>query len=431
MIVDVDLLNRASKRWILLLISLCIGNCGLNNGPIGNTVPGPSLAPEASTPDGHSMGARQVPNQVLDASQGIFIQKRGGDRLEFVEWVSESTANTAIRSLRAAGGGSIYFAPGRYVVRHGIAVTELNHLALIAAPGVELVFPARRSAQHIRLTEPVNEGQSQLIIDNTEGVSMGGRYQLFPQERRGGRLLEFSVKMIQGKQITITKPVRFMKHVKAIPTGSVVVEELNFIRIRRSHNVSIQGFTMDGLNRGERAGHTIFSGILVGNDYHGAHAAGAPQFSGLHIVDNRFRNLRGRGIAVYGTRSVAVIGNQFDNIGAQAIEIDHYSSARVARNLVTNATIGIQLDDAFDTRVEQNILSRTSRAIVFLGHFDSPKVNTGNIVTANRITGPGKIGIQLSERARNNVIYRNELTSITQPISGAVENNDVRENITH
>ncbi len=422
MIETPERIARTSKgptsRWALLPMAFWLLSCGLGLPESESRTSGPPVALEL----------RDVPSAVLESNPGIFIQKGDATDLEFMEWQSESTANDAIQSLPAGTGGTIYFAPGRYVVRHGIVIKDIDDVALVAAPGVELVFPAR-GPQTIQLAAPATEGQEQLTVDRSEELSLGGRYQLFPPSGKGGRLLEFTVQELQGKRVGITRPVKLMKHVKSIPQGSIVIEELNFIRVFSSHNVWIQGFAMDGLNRGEVRGHTIFSGIIVANRYHEARAAGAPLFAGLHIVGNRCHNLRGRGMAIYGTRDVIVDDNHFDNIGAQAIEIDHFSSARVTRNVIRNAGVGIQLDDVFETIVKENVIETTRKAIVSRGHFQDSWANTGNKIIQNSIIGPGEVGIHLSKLAHGNLIADNDFTAIEKPFAGSIEDNAIGENL--
>lgn len=414
-----------SSGLLLLLWVLALAGCGQSAALLVSSGD-PASGKETDLP---KVQRQVVPEAVLEASNGLFIQRLTESDLEFVEWRSELTANRAIRSLRKEGGGTLYFAPGRYVVRHGMWISAADGIALIAAPNVELVFPDREAQQGIRLAEAAYEGQRHLTVDNVEGLAIGGRYQLFPGGGKGGRLLEFTVKKVEGTKLTIGASIKFMTHVKEIPEGSVVIEELNFFRVSRSRNVTIQGFAMDGRNRGKFIGHTTSSGIIVGNSFNAARAEGRPVFSGLRILDNSFRNLRGRGVAIYGTDDAIVTGNHLANIRTQAIEIDHFSAVRVHENTIKDSFVGIQLDDAYNSIVEDNLLEGVRRGIVFVGHFDDPWANTGNKILRNRLVGPGKTGVQLSTRSRDNIIAGNEFTAIERPLVGEAGENVIGENV--
>lgn len=54
-----------------------------------------------------------------------------------------------------------------------------------------------------------------------------------------------------------------MSHVKSIPKGSQVLEQLNFFIAEQCNHMKISGFEMDGLGRGDVFGHTIYCGFLA------------------------------------------------------------------------------------------------------------------------------------------------------------------------
>jgi len=386
---------------------------------------GTGAAPSATSASRSRTAHQQVPPPVLRARQALFVRRNGSPHLKFVEWKSEQTANGVIRSLERARGGTLYFAPGRYEVRFGIFVLGVDNITLIGVPGTELVLASPRAVPPPRLLAPATEGQRHLTLDRTNGLSVGGRYQIHPADGIGDRLLEFVVREVDGTGVTLGGPIQFMRHVSAIPEGSVVLEELNFFRVHHANHVVIQGFTLDGLGRGEVLGHTSYCGIIVDNDFLGAQKAGAPLYAGLRVVGNTFKNLKGRGVGVYGTRGVVVQGNGLVNIGHEALEMDHFSSGLVSHNRIRAAAVGIQLDDAFDTVVERNKVEGAGSAVVLLGHFDEPWANTGNRIIGNTFIGPGAIGVFVSERSRNNFIAGNHIKAVKQGIVGNLASNNV------
>ena len=96
----------------------------------------------------------------------------------------------------------------------------------------------------------------------------------------------------------------------------------------------------------------------------------------------------GRGFCVYGWADVRIEDCGFYDIHAQAIEIDHFSSAYVASNHIVGAESGIMLNDCFETVVEGNILRECMIGIRLLRIFPEEWINTGTVVQDNRI-GPG------------------------------------------
>ena len=93
----------------------------------------------------------------------------------------------------------------------------------------------------------------------------------------------------------------------------------------------------------------IYSGILILNNFHEARKLGAPKFSGIDIYDMHFNGLKGRAVAAYATADVSISNCSALNIQAEAFEIDHFSSGTINNNLISNAHIAIQLNDAFNS----------------------------------------------------------------------------------
>jgi len=210
--------------------------------------------------------AQEVPTEVLKGKSGLYIHKASGGPLIYQPWISDKLATKAVESLRSSDGGTIYFAPGDYVVRNGIFIYFVNNINLIASKGVKLAFPESEKELKTTLIKPALEGEKFLLIKDSSGIKQEGRYQIYGPDGRGSRILEFVVKKINGNRIELIRPVAFMEHVKSIPAGSLILDEWNFFRVGYSNNILIKGFEMDGRNRGSVHGHTIYSGILNEND---------------------------------------------------------------------------------------------------------------------------------------------------------------------
>ena len=342
-----------------------------------------------------------------------------------ITWESEESLNALIEQIKDQGG-KLFFSPGTYTIRSGIKITNANNLELYGN-GATLRFPAEQLPE-ISITRDVKEGDTIFSVTNSSLLEVGSSYQLYASNKKGSRLLEFTIAEISGDKITITKPVRFMAHVKSILAGSLIYEEFNFFRITESNNIQISDFIIDGLGLGEVKGHTIYSGILAENNYHAVRDTKTVTYHGLHIQDCTFQNLQGRAVVVYGTDEVLIEDCLADNIQAEAIELDHFSSGIVRNNKISRAGVGIQLDDAFKSTVEHNEISNTKIGISLVSHFDDTWVDTGNTVSENQI-GFTKQGIFFDEGVTNNYILGNVFSRNTDALVGEFAANILADNI--
>ena len=131
----------------------------------------------------------------------------------------------------------------------------------------------------------------------------------------------------------------------------------------------------------------------------------------MTVRNCHFSNLSGRGVAFYGMKDVIIEDCRFQNIRAQAIEIDHFSSGIIRNNWVQGAETGVMINDAFDSIVEHNALIDCREGVRFLMLFYDEWANTGNVVQNNRI-GPGcETGVMFDgsglrgNTVRNNMFY--------------------------
>jgi parallel beta-helix repeat protein len=173
---------------------------------------------------------------------------------------------------------------------------------------------------------------------------------------------------------------------------------------------------MNGAGIGAVLGHTIYGGVLAENSFLRASEAGKPLYSGLVVQNNQFRNLKGRGVAVYATDAVLISGNRFERGRAECVEVDHHTSAEVLENQFLRCGVAIQLDDAFKTIVSRNVIKNSRRGIVLLGHFDDSWVNTGNIISENELSGCAPIGIMVGAQVSGNTVSGNQMRDCPKQI---------------
>ena len=335
--------------------------------------------------DSHSEVASGLDATEVSSELGLFVRDLGAHEFTFHSWESEETINALLLGMKSkTGGAEIHFAPGRYIIDQGILVDEVDDLTISGSPRVELAFRDGPD-QTTSLTVGVNQGTTTLQVEHVERMSPGRRYQIYSADGRGDRLLEFVVKAIFGGVVHLETAAHYMPHVTAIPTGSQIMEELNFFRVLNSSRFTLRGLRMNGIGRGAIHGHTNFGGVFARADYSQHERA---TVGDMHITNCTFVNLSGRGIAFYGMKGVIIEGNHFANIRAQAVEIDHFSSGSVRNNDIVGAEIGVMINDAYESVVESNVIRDCDHGVRFLLIYSDEWVNTGNVVRNNRI-GPG------------------------------------------
>jgi len=146
------------------------------------------------------------------------------------------------------------------------------------------------------------------------------------------------------------------------------------------------------------------------------------------VINNTFKNLKGRGIVAYGVGDIIIKGNSFSKIKAEAIEVDHYSSGKVFNNDIEDSAIAIQLDDAFDTVVKNNRIKNCRNGIALKSHFFESWINKNNTVHDNHIQGPGTIGIFISKESKGISIIGNMILDFKIPLQNLGSNNTITRN---
>jgi hypothetical protein len=331
--------------------------------------------------------------------KGLFVRRKDSERIEFVPWESEASANEALRYLKYYLGGELHFTPGRFPFRQGLDVRSIPGVRISGSPGTVLEIADRPSETPL-LTAAAEPGDLFLTVDRPEDIVPGWRYQLYAPGKDNTRALEFEVHRVEGERVFIYEPVRFMPMVKAIPVGSRVLEEVNLLRIRKCEGALIQGLTFDGRGQGAVRGHTIYGGIYATGLYK---AGERPTTSELTVRGCTFRGLMGRGFCAYGWADIRIEDCGFFDIRAQAIEIDHFSSAHVKSNYIAGAESGVMLNDCFETVVEGNVIRDCLIGVRLLRIFPEDWVNTGSIIQDNRI-GPGcATGIRVEDNEGSGV----------------------------
>ena len=327
-----------------------------------------------------------APGDLGAHAPGFFLRAHGQERFQFVEWESEDSLTGALAGLPKAktGTAEVRMAPGRYVIEQQVVIKGVDRLTVTGGPGAQFVF-ADGPDTTTYLSAPIVEGDVVLRVDHLGQLREGFNYQVYSADGKGDRLLEFSVLAIKDELVYLTRVVKFMPHVKEVPQGAAVVEQVNFFRVKECSDLTLEGLHCDGRHRGGVRTHTTYCGVYATGHYVAGQRATT---KGLTVRNCSFKNLKGRGIAFYGMEDVVIEGNYFEHIRAQAMEIDHFASGHIRGNVVNGAEVGVMINDAYESVVEGNVLRHCQDGVRFREIYDDDWVNTGNIVRDNLI-GPG------------------------------------------
>lgn len=373
-----------------------------------------------------------IPEEIFQ-QQTIHVYENG-NKINTFKWSSTETIQKVLNESTNKQT-TIYFSPGEYLIDNQINIIKQNNLEIFGLPGTSFSFPNKDLTGNPKLNKEVVEGDKKIYVDKLDFFKPNHRYQIYHENKKGDRILEFRVKKIEDGALVLSRPAVRMKHVKEIPVGSLIYEQHNFFVISRSQNIKITNIILDGGNLGEIYGHTIYSGILVLNVYKDARLNKKATYSGLEIKKCTIRNLRGRGIAVYNMENILIEDNFFENIGVEAIEIDHFSQAIVQNNTIKNSNYGISCNDCYGTIIRHNYLEKNATGIIIRTIYDDYWVNTGNTIEKNQLINSLNNEFSFGIYAKNNSILQNTIQNFENRIRikgnttyNKVYNNKIRMN---
>jgi hypothetical protein len=319
----------------------------------------------------------------------------------------------------------ISFNKGDYLVNEAIKLNHADNIEFYGN-GSTLHFP-QNELLPIYLLEPLNEGDISIKTNHDAFFEQGKRYQIYSPSKKGDRLLEFKVREITPSSVMLAQPVKYMSHVKGIPEKSGIYKEHNFFRIRSSNNIKIDGFSLDGHDIGEVRGHTIYSGILINNNFYDARENKGPLYKDFLVQHTEFKNMTGRGVAAYATGNVTIRNCRADNMRVEVFELDHFTTGSVENNWISNSHIAIQLNDTYNSQVVDNIMYKVNYGINHKGHFEDSWVNTGNAIKRNFINF-NSVGIQMDHLANAIRIQNNKFSERHKSITGGLESHTLSGN---
>ncbi len=359
------------------------------------------------------VGLRSPQPQTATGARGVFVRLAGEAEATFVPWTGEAEVQAQLDRLSEAGGGDLVFAAGDYELQTGFRVTRARDLRIAGSgAGTTRLHFAPEPTVRPTLIEDAQIWSRTLRVAGAGSMREGRGYQLYRADLKGDRILEFVVDRIEGDTLTLRAPIHFMGHVKEIPAGSVVIDEINAFVLRASERVTIEGFEIDGEDRGDVHGHTTYCGIYA----LGVHRPRAlPESAGLTVRGCHIHGLKGRGVCVYSMKDVLVESNHIHGIDAQAIEIDHFAQGVARSNTIEDAAVGIALNDAYSSIVEMNTLRACGLGVGFVKHFDDAEFNVDNSVRANLMIACRR-GVNVQKGVAGNRIVGNRFAEMDEKL---------------
>lgn len=338
------------------------------------------------------------------------------------EYVDDKGLAEVVEKVSAHGGGSLTFPPGIYRFDQGIRLHGIRNVHFVGTPGTVFQFRPLTEFGAIRTTEPTPLADLKLVVDRPDLLAVGGRYQLLRPDLKGIRMMEFYLDSIEGKIVKAIEPTNM--NGTTVPAGSWIIPYINFFMGWNCGEMSFTGITFDGnfdlanrkLGGKPYVGHTTHGGLLFSNGYlaSGGALASRPATRNVRVSGCRFTNFLGRGATFYNVQGVTLRDCTFEDIGAEAIEIDHLSSHAVIGGCsILNAKIGMRLNDCTDTTVTGCIIENASVGIHLTEVLKGDTTNRRMTMTGNVITG-GLTGMIFDGNVAETVAVGNTITGCSR-----------------
>ncbi len=322
----------------------------------------------------------------------------------------------AIKEIKAAGGGTLLFAPGEYLLHEPIVIENAHGLTLRGEPGANLRLQHMAYAE---LSAAVEAGVTTLPARRAQGLRRGQLLRIMAPGAvhpfTGKPTPHFDVPLaeIRGDTLVLKKPLAF-----PAPEGTHVLwtDEPNLMEIRgESVDVTIEQLALEGgLIPGapETPTHNTRSGVWVTGHYDYEKGPLGPKPRGITVRDCRLARFNGRGVAFYSVEEGLVERCSFERTMDEAIDFDHFANRCIAReNLIRGCRIGIELNDANDCVIERNRIEGGSSGIRIWRWCKMPELNVRNRVADNLFVGIRGAAIDFFEGTAQNRAEGNQIVA--------------------
>ncbi len=327
-----------------------------------------------------------------------------------------------VNKLNRLGGGLLEFEPRVYEFDRVLRLWDVHNVHFQGKPGTTFRMRKLDEFGILKISQETLIASKRLIVNRPDLVRPGTRYQLLRPNLKGIRMMEFDIATIDGNVATIANATNISS--KEAMVGAFLMPHINFIGGWRCGDMSFDriifdgNFDMNNRKLGEKNywAHTTHCGILLRNGYTSrpGRPVKRPSSSNVRITNCTFKNLLGRGTTFYNMANVTVRGCHFEDMGAEAIEIDHLSSfAVISGCTIRRAKFGMRLNDCTDVTVTGCVMQDCEEVGVFITDVvRDPSCNRRMSVTGNTIYR-GRRGIVIDPGAEENIIANNTITDMT------------------
>ncbi|MBT3288533.1 MAG: right-handed parallel beta-helix repeat-containing protein [Victivallales bacterium] len=318
----------------------------------------------------------------------------------------------ALDTLRKQKGGVLVLSPGTYLIGAQLSLDNLTDAHILGRGEVILQLLPER---HTRTTKAAKKGDSEILVQRADVFAPGLAIELqgairdtLTPEGKPHRIshLSTTIKEVQGDRLILARPLT-----ADVPAGAPVVHPMNLFDGRRNiRNLTIQNLTLD-LNRDawpvRPFNHARNSGIFLHGPYSYETGPTGPPLEGVRIIDCTIKNSHHRGIAFYNVRNSGVYHCRIENTAAEGIDFDHFvTHCQAVGNVLVNCR-NIELNDASDCLVSDNLLRTCRTGIVVWQWCQLPGLNERNLILRNRFEDCPPPAISLRKGADHSTIRNN------------------------
>jgi parallel beta-helix repeat protein len=221
------------------------------------------------------------------------------------------------------------------------------------------------------------------------------------------------VKAVQADRLELVAPLKF-----PVPQGTVIrhADAPNLVEIRgESEDVRIENLTIDGGRLDSDPvvrTHAQLCGIFASSNYSYEKGPSGPKVKKLSVAGCIIRHCSGRGIAFYAVEKGLIEKCRISDTNDEGIDLDHFSvNIAVRQNHVERSHVGIELNDASDCLVENNVFTHCNLGFNLWRWCKQPGLNERNKIVGNVFADSESNGMTIAKGTADNLISRNEITN--------------------
>ncbi len=321
----------------------------------------------------------------------------------------------AVAAAQKAGGGTVIIQEGTYQLQRGIRFDGVKGVTLRGEGKVVLQLRPARISQ---LQKAGAVGDDTLLLQDSLQIPAGLHLRvLAPGETNsftGKPTPHFSVTTlsVDGRTLKLRTPLVYPAEAGVRIWDENEPNVLEFAGA--CERIVIENLTLEGGLQAasiQQATHNTRCGVMIEGRYDYAKGPIGPKPKEITIRDCRIQNFHGRGVAIYSADQIVVENCQIENTLDEGLDLDHFANGCTLRNnSVRRATVGVEMNDANDSRVENNRCEEVDAGIRIWRWCKQEELNVRNEVRNNRLAGIRRVALEFQSGTANNLIEGNRLT---------------------